>query len=159
MLDTRAKIFDGFMHIDENFENVPAARCIRIKSFNTITPVPDPSGNSINLDPITDLFDNEGGALDMWLAYSELLGYGGTKAGLKQMLSKYFPMQLIGDWDTIWYRIVAPEIFTKVLSHITCTLSFRFDTTGLTKFTSWGEQVVPIAFTAPQLLYGPQLAL
>lgn len=44
---------------------------------------------------------------------------------------------------------ITPEIFTKVLSHIKCTLSFRFDTTQLTEFSSWGEQSLFIAFAAP----------
>ncbi|KAI9763307.1 MAG: hypothetical protein M1840_000789, partial [Geoglossum simile] len=149
VLATRAKIFDGFMRIDENFETVPAAQCIRIASFKAITPVPTPSGTSVNLDPITDFFANEGGELDAWLGYSELLGHGGTVDGLRDMLTKYFQMQLIADWDTIWYRSIAPQIFTKVLGHIECSLSSRFDTTQLSKFSSAGEQVMPVAFNAP----------
>lgn len=136
------------MRLDENFETVPAAQCIRIASFKAITPVPTASGTTVNLDPISDFFANEDGELDMWLGYSELLGHGGTIAGLKNMLTKYFQMQLIADWDTIWYRSIAPQIFTKILGQIQCSTLSKFDTTQLSKFSSAGEQVVPVAFTS-----------
>ena len=136
------------MFLDENFAEVPPAQCLRIRSFNAIAPVTDSQGNQINLDPISDFFANEDGEMDMWLGYSELLGYGNTRDGLKKMLTKYFQMQLIGDWDKIWYRSIAPEIFTRILGHIQCDISSSFDTTQLSKFTSAGEQVVPVAFTA-----------
>jgi hypothetical protein len=149
VVETRAKIFDGFMRLDENYETVPPARCIRIASFSPITPVPRPEGGggTINLDPVGDFFHNDAGQKESWLSYAVLLGYTRTNQGLVEMMTNFFQMALIAEWDAIWYRNVAPRIYNRIMALLRCTLT-TFDVSSLNTYDGPGERAVRASFEA-----------
>lgn len=146
MIETRAQIFSSFMKLDENYTHVPPSQCIRITSFEPIPPATF-EDKSINVDPVNNFFDNDADTLPRWLSYAELLGFGGNMVGLKKLLNKYFKDQLIGDWDVIWFRSLAPQIFTKLLGSLRCNVTGNFDTTQLGAYQYFaGDQIVNVAF-------------
>lgn len=111
----RARIFDAFMQLDDNFQTVPPARCIRVTSFQP-TSFTLPGGQSI---PISGANFFENGIIDQktWTSYSKILGY----SSVFDMLDYYFSGRLIAEWDDIYYNDMAPVIFDKIVNNLNLT--------------------------------------
>lgn len=112
----KQQIFDAFMQLDANYQSVPPAQCIRIKTFKPVS-IPTIAGLTINVGG-GDFF--EGGINDknQWKGYAELLGYGSTDDGILNMLDYYFKGRLIAEWDDIFYNDMLPVIFKKMVDSI-----------------------------------------
>ena len=117
----RADIFDQFMRLDDNFQSVPPAQCIRVINFH---PIPfsfeyDGSTFSFGISG-ADFFD--GGPIDrlLWETYAKILGYTGDE-GVYDMLDYYFKDRLIAEWDDIFNHDMLPLIFSRIVDSIALT--------------------------------------
>ncbi|KAH8601094.1 hypothetical protein B0O99DRAFT_667549 [Bisporella sp. PMI_857] len=139
----RAQIFDAFMTLDPNYENVPPARCIRINSFD---PVPDNTiANYKAFDPVVDFLKNDTDDWKMWDAYAQILGHGSGEGGVRNLLTKYFLRQLIGDWDHIFNRGIAPLVYNHLVGSLKFDVGGTPDPTSLSTYRG-GERLMKIAF-------------
>jgi hypothetical protein len=119
----RAKIFDQFMQMDNNFQTVPAAQCIRITNFQPVlfdTTLGD--GDEPHQLPVSgdEFFD--GGHIDnfLWETYAKILGYVGDNS-VYDMLDYYYKGRLIAEWDDIFYNDMLPLIFARITDSIAFT--------------------------------------
>lgn len=110
----RQAIFDQFMSLDANYQTVPPARCIRVRTF-TPTAIPTPFGTI----PITgDEFFPEGSQDKVqWTAYATLMGYANVYA----FLNEYFAGRLISEWDDIFENDILPLVFEKIVDSLRIT--------------------------------------
>lgn len=133
----RERIFDGFMHLDANYEYVAPARCIRVNNFRDFT-IKLPWGN-ITIAPI-DFFQGAQVDKKLWDAYASILGYTDTL----DMLEYYFKGRLISEWDEIYYNDIAPVVFER----ITDAIRFEGITTDMSTTARYkgGERVMRINF-------------
>ncbi len=136
------KIFDQFMTLDANYATVSPAHCIRVKSFQ-----PRSIFTLIGLTTITgdEFFENGANDKRLWVAYANLLGYTGER-GVYNMLDYYFAGRLIAEWDDIFYKDIAPEVFNKITESIRFE-RLAFDVTRLNEYTG-GERTMTLRLRA-----------
>ncbi len=109
----KKQVFDAFMEMDANYQSVPPAQCIRIKSFQPVTLSIGSFGNFTVSGP--DFFDGDVNDKKQWEGYASLLGYEGK---VLDMLDYYFKGRLIAEWDEIFYNDMLPVIFKKIVDSI-----------------------------------------
>ncbi|KAH6850677.1 hypothetical protein B0I37DRAFT_428923 [Chaetomium sp. MPI-CAGE-AT-0009] len=142
---SRAQIFDSFMQLDGNYETVPPSRCIRIVNFD---PVPaNAASRTRSFDPVADFFKNDTEDWKMWRAYASILGHTGED-GVREMLNKYFLRQLIGDWDDIFNRGIAPLVYKHFVDSLHIDVFGLMDATLINNYNG-GAKLMKVAFAAP----------
>jgi hypothetical protein len=150
--EVAARIFDQFMRLDDNFERVPPAKCIRIYSFEPLPPSPEPAdGIDISIDPVQSFFSD--GELETWRAYAAIYDdkkYVGEK-GLLKFMNDFFLMRTISEWDEIWYKNIVPNIFKRLFLYVK-TLPVNIDPTDLNSFAGRGQSTVKVAFSGETTL-------
>ncbi len=109
----RARVFDTFMQLDDNYESVPPAQCMRITNFQLQDVVF--WGRTLKLSGL-DFFGTDTLDRQQWTAYAELLG-----VPVLQMLETYFKGRLIAEWDDIFYKELAPALFEKLVESLNIT--------------------------------------
>ncbi|KAA1243719.1 hypothetical protein [Aquimarina sp. RZ0] len=111
----KAKMFDHFMTMDDNFQSVPAAQCIRVVNFHRPYNV---ENNGVNFSIQREEFF-DGGHIDklLWESYAKILDYTGEDA-VYDMLDYYFKGRLIAEWDEIFYKDILPIVFSKIVDSI-----------------------------------------
>ena len=129
-------IFDQFMQLDANFENVPPAQCIRIINFQP-TSIFIPGLGSVPISG-ADFFENSVIDKNLWTNYSVILGY----SSVFNMLDYYFKGRLIAEWDDIYYNDIAPVLFDKIIDTLKIE-QIAIDVTSVSKY-SGGERVMRI---------------
>ncbi|KAH6868978.1 hypothetical protein B0T10DRAFT_501963 [Thelonectria olida] len=139
---SRAQIFDLFMQLDGNYETVPPSRCIRIVNFD---PVPgNAASGTRGFDPVADFFKNDTEDWKMWQVYADILGHTG-EAGVRDMLRKYFLRQLIGDWDDIFNKGIAPLIYKHFVDSLHIDVLGTIDATLINNYPG-GEKLMKVTF-------------
>lgn len=134
---TRGQIFDLFMTLDENYETVPPAKCIRVHTFDDITIYENDKVKKINF------FDGMPDDAKLWDAYAIVLGMSRI-----ELLNK-FSNNVISDWDRLFYDDIAPLIIKKLINESTIVpLPIgNFDLTNTNKY-SGKEQLLKYNFSA-----------
>lgn len=132
-IQVRKEIFDNFMSLDANYQNVPPAQCIRIHTFTSFK---ISSGAIVN--PVLGI-DMSPDDRRMWEAYSGLL-----ELNVVDMLDLYFRDQLLSDWDTIFRSQIAPKVFSKMAKSLSID-AFSIDPTPVSKYYG-GERTMQVAF-------------
>ncbi|QNK64551.1 hypothetical protein H7F33_08760 [Pedobacter sp. PAMC26386] len=154
---SRAEIFDSFMTLDENYDTVPPAQCIRVHNFDRMDVI-------INGNPKTlDFFDGMSDDKKLWDAYANVLGITTL-----ELLNK-FSKNVISDWDTIFFDDIAPDIVANLIKEETVSIKplANLDLTVLNRY-SGREQLIKYNFNAkttqtradiPQIdiIYSPNL--
>jgi len=132
---TKEKIFDLFMTLDENYESVPPAQCIRVHNFKKIDTT---AGTPI------DFFGSQPDDKKLWEAYAAVL----DGMDVYELLNK-FSGNVISDWDQIFYDNIAPLIIKKLINEgaILPAPLANLDLTNTNKY-SGNEQVLKYNFTA-----------
>lgn len=141
-IQVKKNIFDAFMTLDANYENVPPAQCIRINSFGTF------NLNSIltgTVDPIK-LLSMSPQDEEMWRVYAYCVGYNHDNFGVLQMMDVYFKGQLLSEWDTIFKSEIAPKVFEKMVSAITIDI-LPFQQMTVDSRYNGGERDMAITFS------------
>ncbi len=135
---TKGKIFDLFMTLDENYESVPPAQCIRVHNF-----LPIPFSDSSTTGNI-DFFGSQAEDRKLWKAYAAVLGMKD-----EYELLNMFADNVISDWDKIFYDNIAPLIIKKLINESTIIpLPIgNLDLTNTNKY-SGREQLLNYNFTA-----------
>lgn len=123
---TPGKIFDLFMTLDENYESVSPAQCIRVHSFedqkilvnNVLTPI--------------SFFQGMEDDKKLWDAYANILGIQTL-----ELLNK-FANNVIADWDRIFYSDIAPQLVTRLISQSTLVIKpfSSLDITALNRYSA-----------------------
>jgi hypothetical protein len=132
-------VFDAFMSMDANFENVPPASCIRVNNFRPVTL----TFNGVTVQQQSlDLFEDGKRDKEQWEQYSRLLGY----TDVMDMLEYYFRGRLIAEWDDIFYNDIVPLVFDKLVDNLRLS-HFATDVTALRRYTG-GEQVITVNISA-----------
>lgn len=135
-IQVRAKIFDLFMQIDDNFQVVPPARCIRVKNFRP---------TSVTIGAVTvpvtfaDFFENDVVDKKMWSTYATLLGYD----DVIDMMENYFQGRLIAEWDDIYYNEMAPIIFDRMVAALRID-AMALDFSSATRYKG-GERIMRVS--------------
>lgn len=131
------KIFDLFMTLDENFESVAPARCIRVHSFEDQKVLVN--GVQVGIDFFHGMEDDA----KIWDAYANVLGI--TRL---ELLNK-FSNNVIADWDHIFYSDIAPSLVGRLLSESTLSLK-PFSSLDITALDLYGakEQLLRYNFVA-----------
>jgi Papain-like cysteine protease AvrRpt2/N-acetylmuramoyl-L-alanine amidase len=132
-------IFDQFMELDANYETVPPAQCIRVKTFGNVR---------ISYFNFSEIYSIDKGGIDffegskidknLWTAYASILGY----SSVTDMLEYYFAGKLISEWDDIYYNDIAPVVFERIVRSINIEL-IGTDKTSATKYKG-GERLMQI---------------
>ncbi len=136
-IQVRAKIFDAFMQIDDNFQTVPPAHCVRVVNFQP---------TSVTIGGITvpvtfaDFFENDVVDKKVWTTYATLLGY----ADVIPMMENYFQGRLISEWDDIYYNEMVPVIFDKIVDTLRMDY-MALDFTSSTRYKG-GERTMRVDF-------------
>ncbi|WEF33117.1 papain-like cysteine protease family protein [Pseudoduganella chitinolytica] len=134
-IQVRAKIFDLFMQIDDNFQVVPPARCIRVKNFRP---------TSVTIGAVTvpvtfaDFFENDVKDKKMWTIYATLLGY----KDVIDMMENFFQGRLIAEWDDIYYNEMAPIIFDRMVDTLRID-ALDLDFSSATRYKG-GERIMRV---------------
>jgi hypothetical protein len=134
---TTEKIFDLFMTLDENYESVPPAHCIRVFNFAK-TPFFD--GISVrHFDFFGDMQDDA----KLWECYASILGISVT-----ELLGK-FSGNIIADWDRLFNDEIAPLILARLFDTPTFKIKplAALDLTRQNRY-SGGEQFIRYSFRA-----------
>jgi hypothetical protein len=131
------KIFDLFMTLDENFESVSPAQCIRVHSFEDQKILVN--GTLVTIDFFHDMPDDK----KIWDAYADLLDITTL-----ELLNK-FANNVIADWDRIFYSDIAPQLVARLLNESTLVLKpfSSLDITPLNRYAS-KEQLLRYNFHA-----------
>ncbi|MEP7110179.1 MAG: hypothetical protein ABI760_19440 [Ferruginibacter sp.] len=135
---TRGQIFDLFMTLDQNYESVPPAQCIRVHNFNPVTIV-------VNGVPKTiDFFSGYADDKKLWESYAAVY-----KIDLYELLNK-FSGNVISDWDKIFNDEIAPQLVINLVSQDRVVFSpfGRIDLTSLQTY-SGREQLLRYNLRAP----------
>lgn len=134
-IQVRAKVFDLFMQIDDNFQVVPPARCIRVKNFR-------PTSVTIGgvTVPVTfaDFFENDVKDKKMWTIYATLLGYD----DVLDMMENFFQGRLIAEWDEIYNNEMAPVIFDRMVDALRID-AMNLDFSSATRYKG-GERIMRV---------------
>jgi len=125
----KARIVDLFMELDANFQNVPPAQAIRVKTFKAVT-VPFDDGTA----EVVEFFDNPVDK-EQWEAYADILG---EFTDVYDMLDSYFAGRLISEWDRIFNQDIAPLVFNKIVDSIKID-ALNLDLTSTDRYTG-GER-------------------
>lgn len=138
---TRGEIFDLFMSLDENYDTVPPAQCIRVHNFNPLTIL-------VNDVPKTiDFFDGMPDDKKIWEAYARVL-----QINIYELMNK-FSGNVISDWNRLFFDDIAPDIIKELFNEK--TVSFKpfggLDLTSLNNY-SGREQLLKYNFTAETTL-------
>ncbi|KAK2593567.1 hypothetical protein QQS21_008742 [Conoideocrella luteorostrata] len=141
-VQVKKNIFDGFMTLDANYENVPPAQCIRINSFASFNLNSILSGT---LDPI-QLLSMSPQDEEMWRVYAYCVGYDHSNLGVLQMMNVYFKGQLLSEWDTIFKSEIAPKVFEKMVASITIDV-LPFQQMTVDSRYNGGERDMTITFS------------
>ena len=123
---TPSKIFDLFMTLDENFETVPPAQCIRVYSFEEQTVIVN--GAPVKIDFFHDMPDDK----KLWDAYAALLNISTL-----ELLNK-FSNNVVADWDRIYFSDIAPLLAKAFINETTLVLTpfSGLDITALNQYSS-----------------------
>jgi hypothetical protein len=113
-IQIKAQVFDEFMSMAGNWESVPPAYSMSIRSFQPRAVKVEHISGSI--PPGSDFFGNDIIDEDLWTAYASLLGF----TSVYDFMDEYFKNKLISDWDYIFYRDIAPVLYEKLVK----TLNF-----------------------------------
>ena len=120
-IQVREQIFDAFMTMQPNFATVPPAQSIRVHNFGDVTiPVAPwliamtPGSPGAFTIPADRFFDGNEADRRQWTAYAQLMGYTDVFA----FLTTYFKGRLISEWDTIFYRDIAPALFERIVDNL-----------------------------------------
>ena len=133
----REAIFDTFMTLDANYENVPPAQCIRVTNFEPPPKISVPPFGSLNVSPAPlDLFAENVDDQKQWQAYADLLQY----PSVTKFLAAHFKGNLISEWDDIFNTDIAPLAIEKMLDKIKLS-EFAVDFASDTKYRG-GERVL-----------------
>ena len=133
VVQAKEQIFDAFMSMDANFENVPPASCIRVTNFRPVTLTFN--GHTFPAQAL-DFFEDGKRDKEQWEQYSRLLGY----TDVIDMLEYYFRGRLIAEWDDIFYNDIAPLVFDKLVDNLRLD-EFATDVTALRRYNG-GEQLI-----------------
>ena len=131
--EVRQLAFDNFLYLDSNYQSVPPARCIRVRSFQPF------SLSGKNTDPV-DFFAHQPQDAFLWRKYAVLLDNPDSIEGVRTMLEYYFKDALISEWDSIFNSKIAPLIYTKMIESIKLDQA-KLDKTKLTKYNGGERQV------------------
>jgi hypothetical protein len=147
------KISDAFMIMEDTYQSVPPAQCMRITNFKpqTITIPGYPS-----LTPITSVssfFADNRNDREQWEAYADILGY----PDVETMLNAHFKGNLISEWDSIFYTDIAPLVFEKIISGINLS-GFSTDFSSETKYRG-GERAIRLSLTGRTSMRRKELPL
>jgi Papain-like cysteine protease AvrRpt2 len=135
VVQAKEAIFDAFMSMDANYENVPPASCIRVNNFR---PVPLTfNGHTYPAQPL-DFFEDGKRDREQWEQYSRLLGY----TDVIDMLEYYFRGRLIAEWDDIFYNDIVPLAFDTLVDNLRLS-EFATDVTALRRYNG-GEQLIAV---------------
>ncbi|MBZ5857543.1 papain-like cysteine protease family protein [Flavihumibacter profundi] len=134
---TPGKIFDLFMTLDENFETVPPAQCIRVHSFQE--QVIFVNGSPVTINFFHDMPDDK----KLWDAYAAMLGI------TTMDLFDKFSNNVVADWDRIFYNEVSSQLAKAFVnqSAVVMTPFSGLDITSLNDYTS-REQLLRYNFQA-----------
>lgn len=134
---TPGKIFDLFMTLDENFESVSPAQCIRVHTFEDQKILVNGSLVSINF------FHGMEDDRKIWDAYADLLDISTL-----ELLNK-FANNVIADWDRIFFSDIAPQLVSRLISQSALAIKpfSSLDITALTRYSS-KEQLLRYNFQA-----------
>jgi len=123
---TPGKIFDLLMTLDENYESVSPAQCIRVHSFedqkilvnNVLTPI--------------SFFQGMEDDKKLWDAYANILGIQTL-----ELLNK-FANNVIADWDRIFFSDIAPQLVARLISQSTLVIKpfSSLDITALNRYSA-----------------------
>jgi hypothetical protein len=133
----KSAIFDQFMSLDANYQTVPPAKCIRIKTFH-----PRPISFPISGFTLTGTYSGdeffEDGILDkkQWTTYAEILNY----SNVYDFLEYYFAGRLIAEWDEIFQNDILPEVFDKIVDSIRIE-EISWDLSSMSKYTGGDRRV------------------
>lgn len=135
----KAQVFDEFMNMAGNWESVPPAQSMSIRSFQP---------RMVKFDFITggipqgsDFFGNDKLDEDLWTAYASLLGF----SNVHDFMDEYFKNKLIADWDYIFYRDIAPVLYEKLVKSLAFTGGAK--DSGTNKIISTGPSKLVGSFT------------
>jgi hypothetical protein len=135
VVQAKEAIFDAFMSMDANYENVPPAGCIRVNNFRPVTLTAN--GVTVSQQAL-DLFEDGKRDKEQWEQYSRLLGY----TDVIDMLEYYFRGRLIAEWDDIFYNDLVPLVFDKLVDNLRLS-EFATDVTALRRYNG-GEQLITV---------------
>ncbi len=135
---SKEAIFDNYMSLDANFENVPPSQCIRVLDFSPKTI----AANGFSLVPtfvhavefFTDNIDDR----HQWEVYAKILGYQRAE----DLLNAYFKGNLISEWDTIFQTDILPLVFDALVNAIRID-QFAIDLTSADKYHG-GERLMDL---------------
>ena len=122
-IEVRAAIFDAFMTMEPDFASVPPAQSIRVTNFDDVyVPISPLYFAALGVaNPQTTLafpkdrfFDDNELDRRQWTAYATLMGY----TDVHKFLGTYFKGKLISEWDTIFYRDIAPVLFEHIVDSL-----------------------------------------
>lgn len=138
---TRGQIFDLFMTLDENYESVPPAQCIRVHNFNPMPVIVN------GVFKIIDFFDSMPDDKKIWDAYARVLNMD-----IYELMNK-FSGNVISDWNRLFFTDIAPMIIKNMINESTITLKplAGLDLTSLNDY-SGSEQLLKYNFTASTTL-------
>ncbi len=142
-IQVSAQIFDSFMTMQPNFASVPPAQSIRVTNFDDVVIPLSPlffvgmSGAPSTITiPRDRFFDGNEADRRQWTAYAALMGY----PDVFDFLRTYFKDRLISEWDTIFYRDIAPALFERIVDNLI------FSTTPPAKNPTPGSALKPIVY-------------
>ena len=126
----KANISDQFMTLDANFQTVPPAQAIRVKTFSPQTITYNDGSTAV-----FDGFNNNPSDKEQWEAYANILG---VFTDVYEMMNSYFAGRLISEWDRIFNQDIAPLVFNKIVDSIKID-ALNLDLTSTGRYTG-GEQ-------------------
>ena len=139
VVQAKEQIFDAFMSMDANYENVPPAQCIRVNNFRPVTL----TFNGVTVQQqALDLFEDGKRDKEQWEQYARLLGY----TDVIDMLEYYFRGRLIAEWDDIFYNDIVPLVFDTLVDNLRLS-NFATDVTALRRYKG-GEQLITVNISA-----------
>ncbi|KQW89185.1 hypothetical protein ASC94_22315 [Massilia sp. Root418] len=134
---TPGKIFDLFMTLDENYEAVSPAHCIRVHTFEDQKILVN--GTLVTIDFFHGMPDDR----KIWDAYADVLDMTTL-----ELLNK-FANNVIADWDRIFFSDIAPQLVSRLIHESTVALKpfSSLDITALNRYSS-REQLLRYNFQA-----------
>lgn len=113
------------MTLDENYESVPPAQCIRVHNFN-------PTMIFVNGTPkLIDFFAGMPDDKKLWDTYAAILGMP-----VLELLNK-FSGNVISDWNTLFFNDIAPIILKELINedHVAIKPFASMDFTSLNTYS------------------------
>lgn len=133
-------IFNAFFILDANYESVPPAKAIRINEITEVKPV--------NIDGETKFipfFANDEDK-EQWTTYANILNERANTnySDVYEMLNSLFSGRLISEWDTIFYKDIAPYIVEQLTESIKFSsndASISLDLTRIDQYTKGDRRI------------------